>query len=114
VQLLGPTWVQGIEAQGYRSFLAPAQEGQSDPPYLSEEHWAAPSLGIWVMQEVNYPRKLNSTLKWSREPVSIDVSEPDPLLFEPPREYPVTSLQMRQVSCSELQPPVSAQSPHLQ
>lgn len=113
VERLGPELVQGVEALGYRSFFPPAQDGQKDPPYLSEEHWVATSLGIWVMQEVTYPRKLNSTLKWSREPVGIEVSEPDPLLFEPPQEYPVTSLEMHQVSCTELAPPAPAQSPHL-
>lgn len=113
VEQLGPSLIQGIEAEGYRSFLPPAQAGQKDPPYISEEHWIAPSLGIWVMQDVTYPPKPNQTIKWSREPVSIEASEPDPLLFEPPKEYPVTSLEMRLVPCDEIAPPKSAQSRHI-
>jgi hypothetical protein len=108
---LGTTLIQGFEAKGYRSSWPPLAEG--DPPYLNEVHWVVPSLNLWVSQEVEYPRKVNWTIRWSRELVSIKDSEPEAYMFQPPSTYPVTKETMRSVSCEELEGPKPPQSPHL-
>lgn len=99
VEELGTSVFQGVEAVGYRSTWPAPSNGAPDPPYLMEEHWIAPSLGIWVSQEVDYPRKLNQTLKWSRELANLEATEPDALLFEPPQNYTIKKENMREVPC---------------
>ncbi|UWZ83253.1 hypothetical protein [Occallatibacter riparius] len=110
---LGTTQIQGLEAKGYYSSWRAFGDGQGEPPYLNEEHWVVPSLNLWVSQEVEYPRKANWTVRWSRELVSINDSEPETYMFQPPSTYPVTMEMMRQVSCKDLEGPKPPESPHL-
>lgn len=107
VEELGTSIFQGVEAVGYRSTWPAPTNGAPDPPYLMEEHWIAPGLGIWISQEVDYPRKLNRTLKWSRELANLETTEPDALLFEPPQHYSVKTENMHKVPCEKM----SASSP---
>jgi hypothetical protein len=110
---LGTMPIQGLEAQGHHSTWRSADDSEREPPYLNEEHWVVPSLNLWVSQEVEYPRRVNRTIRWSRELVSIKDSEPDPPTFQPPSEYPVTTEGMHPVSCKDLDAPQPPQSPHL-
>lgn len=112
-QDMGITMIQGLEARGYGSSWPPPEQGQNEPPYLNEEHWIVPSLNLWVSQEVEYPRKINRTIRWSRELVSIKDSEPEAALFQPPPDYPVTDEEIHSVSCKDLNPPQPPQSSHL-
>ena len=110
---LGTTLIQGLEAKGYHSSWRVFGDGPGESPYLNEEHWVVPSLNLWVSQEVEYPRKANRTIRWSREPVSIKDSEPEAYMFQPPSTYPLTAERMRRVWCKELEGPKRPQSPHL-
>jgi hypothetical protein len=100
---LGSQSFQGVEAVGYRSTWPPVESGQPDPPYLTEEHWVAPSLGIWISQEVEYPRRLNRTIKWSKELASLSLAEPDFSKFLPPMDFQTVTEEMHQVPCNSLQ-----------
>ena len=71
------------------------------PPYLTEEHWIAPSLGIWISQEVIYPRRMGSGMKWSRELASLNLADPDLSTFQPPQAYDVVTEDMHQVVCGQ-------------
>lgn len=110
---LGTVEFQGLQAHGYRSISPPAGPGDPVPPYLVEEHWVAPSLGLWVKQQVDYPRRQGSTVKWQKELTSYKPGKPAPSLFEVPEGYEIVNQSMHPVACARTGDVRSSQRPHL-
>ena len=110
---LGTAMFQGVEAHGYRSTWPPVADDKTVPPYLTEEHWVATSLGIWISQEVVYPQKIGWTMKWSKELASLDLTNPAPSTFQPPEGYDIVTEDMHQVACSQLAAAPSQRQPRL-
>ena len=98
---LGTAMFQGVEAHGYRSTWPPVADDKTVPPYLTEEHWVATSLGIWISQEVVYPQKIGWTMKWSKELASLNLADPDLSTFQPPQAYDVVTEDLHQVVCGQ-------------
>jgi hypothetical protein len=97
---LGTVEFQGLQTHGYRSTWPPAAPGDSIPAYLAEEHWVAPSLGMWVKQQVDYPRRQGFTVKWAKELISYMPGEPAQALFEVPDGFEVVKQSMHPGACS--------------
>jgi hypothetical protein len=97
---LGTADFQGLEAHGYRSTSPPAGPGDPIPPYLVEEHWVAPSLGMWVKHQVDYPRREGSTVKWQKELTSYKPGKPAPSLFEVPEGFAIVNQSMHRAVCT--------------
>jgi len=97
---LGSMILQGVEVRGSRTTWPPAKSStDSESPYVMEEHWSSPLLGIWLQQEVDYPPSRNHNLKWSRRVTNLSLNEPVPSAFDPPRGYSVVTEPMHAVSC---------------
>jgi hypothetical protein len=100
IEDLGTMTLQGVEVQGTRTTRPPATTSTDpEPPYLREEHWASPLLGIWLKQEVDYPPSTKHNIKWSRRVTNLNLNEPEPTTFEPPKDYIVVTETMHQVPC---------------
>ncbi len=102
VEDLGAASIQGVEVLGTRTTWPPAsgEPGEREPPYLREEHWISPLLGIWLKQEVDYPMG-NHTIKWMRGVASLSLNDPEPSTFEPPRGYTVLTETMHRSPCEQ-------------
>jgi hypothetical protein len=95
---LGTDTILGVEVQGARmTRTTPAGRIGNDEPLLrTEEIWSAPSLGGLVLREItDDPRTGKST----REAVSLDLSEPDPAVFQPPEGYEIVDQELHEVPC---------------
>jgi hypothetical protein len=97
---LGTAEFQGLAVHGYRSITPPAAPNDPPPPYLIEEHWVASSLGMWVKQRVDYPRRQGWTVKWQKELTSFQPGEPAPSLFEAPDGYDIEKQNLHPTACS--------------
>jgi hypothetical protein len=96
---LGTDTIMGVEVRGYRiTRTTPAGRIGNDRPLVSTtETWMAPSLGLAIRQITDDPQ----TGKMTREVVSLDLSEPDPSVFQPPADYEVITEEMHEVPCAQ-------------
>ncbi len=96
---LGIDTIMGVEVHGYRTTrTTPVGRIGNDRPLVSTlEIWTAPSLEITIRQISDDPR----TGKTTRELVSLDQSEPDPSVFQPPADYEVVNEEMHEVPCRQ-------------
>lgn len=95
---LGTTTIQGVEAHGYRSTtIIPAGQIGNDKEFaVTDEQWAAPSIGI-VMRSVRDDPQQGKTV---REVVNLDLSDPPLSTFQPPEGYKVTTEELSKVPCN--------------
>jgi hypothetical protein len=96
---LGTDTIMGVEVHGTRiTRTTPVGRIGNDRPLVNTtETWSAPSLGITVRQISDDPQMG----KMTREMVSLDLSEPDPSVFQPPVDYEVVTEEMNQVPCQQ-------------
>ena len=100
VEDLGTRMLQGVQVEGTRTTYPPAKSSTDpEPPYVMEEHWSSPLLGIWLEQEVDYPASRAHNIKWSRKLANLSLNEPEPSTFEPPRGYAEVTETMHKVAC---------------
>jgi hypothetical protein len=97
---LGSDTILGVEVRGTRiTRTVPAgREGNDVPLVTTSEIWSAPRLGL-TLREVTDSEQSGKT---TREAVNLDLSEPDPSLFQPPEGYEIDTDEMHPVAC---QPP---------
>jgi len=98
VEELGTTTIQGVEARGRRmTTTIPAGEAGNDQPLVTvAEYWSSPQIGLTLRESSDSPR----TGKRTRELVNLNLSEPDPSLFQPPEGYEVKTDELHQVACA--------------
>jgi hypothetical protein len=96
---LGTDTIMGVEVRGYRTTVTtPVGRIGNDQPLVSTtETWTAASLGITVRQISEDPRMGKTT----REMVNLDLSEPEPSVFQPPAGYEVLNEEMHEVPCQQ-------------
>ena len=100
IEDLGTMMLQGVEVHGTRTTYPPATTSfDPEPPYLREEHWMSPLLGVWLQQEVDYPPSPKHNSKWTRRVTNLKLGDPDPSSFDPPVGYGVVTETMHQVPC---------------
>jgi hypothetical protein len=113
VEDLGTRMLQGVEVHGTRTTYPPAKSStEPEPPYVMEEHWKSPLLGLWLEQEVDYPASRAHNIKWSRKLANLNLNEPEPSTFDPPAGYTIVAEAMRRVPCEDpVEQKVRASSP---
>jgi hypothetical protein len=96
---LGTDTIMGVQVRGSRTTITtPAGvEGNDQPLVRVDETWMAPSLGLTLRSTTDDPR----TGKMVRETVSLDLSDPDPALFQIPADYKVDMQEMQPVPCGQ-------------
>jgi hypothetical protein len=96
---LGKDTIMGVDVYGQRTTVTtPAgAEGNDEPLVRTDESWMAPSLGMVLRSVSDDPRMGKS----SREVVSLDLSPPDPALFQPPADYKVETEVLQPVPCGQ-------------
>lgn len=96
---LGTDTIMGVEVHGYRTTrTTPAGRIGNDKPLVhTDESWVAPSLGLTLRQISDDPQMGKTT----RELVNLDLSEPDPSVFQPPADYEVVTDEMHAVPCGQ-------------
>ena len=87
VEQLGTQMIDGIWARGTRrTTTIPVDEQGNDRPLVSvSEEWYSEELRMMVLTKRSDPRTGETT-----ERLTIDRSEPDPSLFQPPPDYTLT------------------------
>jgi hypothetical protein len=85
---LGSQTMEGIPVDGVRrTTVVPAGEMDNDRPFnVVDENWTSPSLHVVIFRKYSDPRRGESTTRLT----NIELSEPDPALFQPPPDYTVT------------------------
>jgi hypothetical protein len=100
IEDLGTRILQGVQVQGTRTTYPPAKSSTDpEPPYVMEEHWKSPLLGMWLEQEVDYPTSRAHNVKWSRKVANLNLNEPEPSTFDRPRGYTELTETMHRVEC---------------
>jgi hypothetical protein len=96
-EILGAATILGVEATGTRfTTTTPVGEIGNDQPLVStRESWFAGDLSLELRYIDDDPRR-GKTVK---ELVKLDLSEPDPVLFQPPEGYEVVTEEM--VPCKD-------------
>lgn len=92
VENLGMASVQGVEARGTRTTTTiPAGAVGNEAPLVSTtERWTAIAVGLnglMVRQTIDDPQ----SGKWTKELTSIEQSDPDPAVFQPPSGYEIVT-----------------------
>jgi hypothetical protein len=84
---LGSQTMEGVPVEGERSTnVIAAGEMDNDRPFnIVRESWTSPSLHVVILSTYNDPRMGESTTRLT----NIELSEPDPSLFEVPADYNV-------------------------
>ncbi|MFZ0480502.1 MAG: hypothetical protein WAL71_15280 [Terriglobales bacterium] len=92
VENLGTASIQGVEARGTRSTTTiPAGTVGNDAPLVSTtERWTALTVGLngLIVREIIDDPQMG---KWTKELTSIDQSDPDPSVFQPPSNYEIVT-----------------------
>lgn len=101
VENLGTESIQGIEAHGTRTTRTiPAGEVGNEAPIVStNERWTALAVGLSglpVREISDDPRSGTRT----KELTSIEQSDPDPAIFQPPADYEIVSETDKEASAS--------------
>jgi len=98
IEELGTTVIEGFEVHGRRITIAvPAGDAGSDQPMvITTESWTAPALSNLQLKATSENPRSGKT---TTELVSIKQGEPDPALFQPPKDYQVVVHEMHQVPC---------------
>lgn len=101
VENLGSASIQGIEARGTRTTTTiPAGEVGNEAPLVStNERWTALAVGLNglpVREISDDPRSGTRT----KELTSIEQSDPDPAIFQPPAGYEIVSETAKDASAS--------------
>jgi hypothetical protein len=96
---LGTQNILGVEAQGRRETrtIPVGQVGNDRPIATVNETWWAPNqdLPFSLREIVDDPRSGKRT----REIVRLDLTDPDPDLFQPPANYEIKREELHQVPC---------------
>jgi hypothetical protein len=89
----------GVEVRGSRTTITtPAgAQGNDEPLVSTTEEWMAPSLGLTLRSISDDPRIGKS----DREVVSLELSDPDLALFQPPAGYQLDAEVMQPVPCAQ-------------
>jgi len=100
VENLGTASIQGVEARGTRTTMTiPAGEvGNEAPLVRTSEVWSALTVGLkglLVREIVDDPR----SGKWNHELTSINQSDPDPSVFQPPDGYEIVKVDASEAGC---------------
>lgn len=84
---LADRFIEGVVASGIRrtTTIEKGAIGNEQPITIVSEEWRSPDLQILVMTDLTDPRTGRSTYRL----LSINRSEPDPLLFKVPPDYTV-------------------------
>jgi hypothetical protein len=95
---LGTDTILGVEVRGVRvTRTTPAGRIGNDVPLIrTQEFWTAPSLGGLVLREITDDPQTGKSM---REAVNLDLSEPDPSVFQPPEGYEIVDQEMHEVPC---------------
>ncbi|MGD0913026.1 MAG: hypothetical protein ABR928_14100 [Terracidiphilus sp.] len=96
---LGADNIMGVEVRGSRTTITtPAgAQGNDEPLVSTTEEWMAPSLGLTLRSISDDPRIGKS----DREVVSLELSDPDLALFQPPAGYQLDAEVMQPVPCAQ-------------
>jgi hypothetical protein len=88
---LGTQTINGVQAQGRRiTRVIPAgREGNDQPITVTTELWNSSELRTDVLQITDDPRSGNSRMELS----DIDLTEPDPSLFQAPEGYTLQEME---------------------
>jgi len=94
---LGANTIMGVEVRGLRATTTtPAGAAGNDQPLVhTDEYWMAPSLGM-ALRSITVDPRMGKT---QREAVSVDLTNPDPSLFQPPAGYQLETEAMQPVDC---------------
>jgi hypothetical protein len=99
VEDLGTATIQGVEAHGIQiTRTTPAGAAGNDQPLVNtEENWRGKSQNpdLLVRHVSDDPQFGKST----KELVSLNLSEPDPSLFQPPEGYEIVTQEMHSAPC---------------
>jgi hypothetical protein len=112
VEDLGTETILGVEARGHRTTftIQAGKIGNNEPLTRIDESWSAiaPGLrGLVVRQSVDNPQ----SGKMEKELVSLNQSEPDAAVFQPPAGYEIVNKSAPQMQCAAAQPAVAVPSP---
>ena len=92
VENLGTASIQGLEAHGTRTTTTiPAGTIGNEAPLVSvTERWTALTVGLngLIVREIIDDPQMG---KWTKELTSIDQSDPDPSVFQPPSNYEIVT-----------------------
>jgi hypothetical protein len=96
---LGADNILGVQVRGSRTTTTtPAgAQGNDQPLVRTDEYWMAPSLGMMLRSITEDPRMG----KMTREAVSVDLTNPEPALFQPPADYKLETEVMQPVACRQ-------------
>jgi hypothetical protein len=81
-QTMEGLWVDGVR---YTTVFPVGLTGNERPSNIVHEAWTSPLLRVVILSKISYPRSGEFVSRLT----SIDLSEPDPALFQPPSDYAV-------------------------
>jgi hypothetical protein len=113
---LGTETINGVQAQGtrYTRTIPVGQIGNEKPIVITTERWYSPDLQMYVMTKTTDPVRGDSI----RQLTNVQMSEPDPSLFQVPSGYtvqrgPMVRIRRRMRLGSGAPPPPPDDGPEL-
>jgi len=94
---LGTETIMGLEARGRRitTTIPTGGVGNDRPLVRTDEDWTATTLGLRLRYSLSDPQMGKETM----DLVNLNLSEPDPMLFQPPANYKIVTVELHQVTC---------------
>ncbi|HVN93478.1 MAG TPA: hypothetical protein VMT38_07275 [Terracidiphilus sp.] len=101
IEDLGTQTIDGLEAHGHRftTTIQAGQVGNDEPIVTTHEDWSSTQFGLIVRSVTDDPRSGKRT----RELVDFTPGEPDPITFQPPEGYEITTEELHKVDCPPTQ-----------